>query len=75
MPKDLYWNSTREAFVGATGDAARNIAVGRQYLVDILNDPLYRYLARMVVVLGFGRMVSLLVFWKDTLHANRESML
>jgi hypothetical protein len=29
----------------------------------------------MVVVLGFGTMVSLLVFWKDTRHANRESML
>ena len=25
---------------GATGDAARNTTVGRQYLVDILNDPL-----------------------------------
>lgn len=30
----------RGAFAGATGDAARNTAVGRQYLVDILNDPL-----------------------------------
>jgi hypothetical protein len=30
----------RGAFAGATGDAARNTAVGRQYLVDVLNDPL-----------------------------------
>ena len=28
------------AFAGATGDAARNTVVGRQYLVAILNDPL-----------------------------------
>ena len=28
------------AFVGATGDAARNTAIGRQYLIDILHDPL-----------------------------------
>jgi filamentous hemagglutinin len=28
------------AFVGATGDAAQNTAIGRQYLMDILNDPL-----------------------------------
>ena len=27
-------------FAGATGDAARNTVLGRQYLVAILNDPL-----------------------------------
>jgi hypothetical protein len=30
----------RGAFAGTTGDAARNTAVGRRYLLDILNDPL-----------------------------------
>ena len=30
----------RSAFASATGDAVRNTAIGRQYLVDILNDPL-----------------------------------
>src|SRR6266436_102758 len=35
----------RGAFAGATGDAVRHTAVGRQYLEAMLNDPIeYRYL-------------------------------